>query len=77
MKPSALFRTFLLLATGWIALGEQRTEEKLLASARSTLAQRASTHDIVRAISDGLWNSNKTAIAMGGERLAPVRHRTK
>jgi hypothetical protein len=37
----------------------------LLAAARKALPQDISTNEVVRALGTGLWNSNRTAIAIG------------
>jgi len=63
MKCQRLFTVFVLFMAGWVALAQPAIEGKLMASAGRALPQ-FSTNEIGRAIGDGLWNSNRTAVAI-------------
>lgn len=52
-----------MFMTGWIGVAQPAIDGKLIASARRALPQ-ISTSEIVRDIGDGLWNSNRTAVAI-------------
>lgn len=53
-----------------MALAQSGVEDELLASARKALPQ-ISTNDVLRAIGHGLWNSNKTAVAIAIPKPGP------
>jgi hypothetical protein len=63
MKRQILTTVILLFSTGWIALAQPGIEDSLIASARRALPQ-VSTNETLRALGHGLWNSNKTAVAI-------------
>jgi len=63
MKGQHLIALFVLSMAGWLALAQSAVEVKLMASAQKALPQ-ISTNDIARAIGHGLWNSNRTAVAI-------------
>ena len=63
MKRHHLITAFVLFMTGWIALAQLEIEGKLMVSARRALPQ-ISTNEIAQAIGNGLWNSNRTAVAI-------------
>jgi hypothetical protein len=53
-----------LFATLCVALAEPRIDDGLVVAARKALPQNISTNEIIRALRTGLWNSNKTAVAI-------------
>jgi hypothetical protein len=53
-----------LLATVCTTLAQPRLDDGLIVAARKALPQDISTNVIVRALGTGLWNSNKTAVAI-------------
>ena len=63
MRRQILITVFFLFTTGWIALAQPGIDDKLMASARRALPN-ISSNEVDRAIGRGLWNSNKTAIAI-------------
>ena len=63
MKGQHLIAVFVLFMAGWLAIAQPAVEVKLMASAQRALPQ-ISTNDIARAIGHGLWNSNRTAVAI-------------
>ena len=54
-----------LIAVVCVAVAQPRIDDGLLAAARKALPQDISTNEMVRALGTGLWNSNRTAIAIG------------
>jgi hypothetical protein len=63
MKRHCLVTVLVLFMTGRAVLGQPALKSKLMVAARRALPQ-VSTNEIVRAIGDGLWNSNRTAVAI-------------
>ncbi len=63
MKRQILITVMLLFSTACIALAQPGIDDKLIGSARRALPQ-VSTNEILRALGHGLWNSNKTAVAI-------------
>ena len=64
MKHQTFITVFALLTTAFAAFAKPPVEEKLMTSARRAVPRDISTNEIIRAISSGLWNSNKTAVAV-------------
>jgi hypothetical protein len=54
-----------MFATACVMAAQPRVDESLVATARKALPHDISTNEIVRALGTGLWNSNRTAIAIG------------
>jgi hypothetical protein len=58
----------LILFTMFVAAGalaaQSRVPEILLASARNALPQDINTNEMIRVLQAGLWNSNRTAVAV-------------
>lgn len=50
---------------------EPRPEDTLLSAARQVLPRDLSTNALVRALPNGVWNSNRTALAISLPRPAP------
>ena len=64
MKRTILITLIGLFATVYVALAQPRIDDGLVVAARRALPQVISTNEIVRALGTGLWNSNKTAVAV-------------
>ncbi len=58
----SILAVFVLTATSSGA--ESRVDDTLLVAARKALPQDTSTNEIVRVLLSGLWNSNRTAVAV-------------
>ena len=58
----AAFILFALVATA--SAGESRIDTALLASAQKAVPGEIATNQLVRALESGLWNSNRTAVAV-------------
>jgi len=63
-------RAILIALVGWIAtaglvMAQPRIEVSLVVSARKALPQNISSNEILHALATGLWNSNRSAIAIG------------
>src|SRR5262245_45234065 len=63
MKRLHLVTVLVLCMAGWVAHTQPAIESKLMASVQRALPQ-ISTNEIARAISNGRWNSNRTAVAI-------------
>jgi hypothetical protein len=64
------FIVFLALVTSArVAFGQPSTNQNLIAAACKALAADVSTNNIVKALGKGLWNSNRTAIAISINRV--------
>jgi hypothetical protein len=64
MKHRILITLIGFIATVYVALAQPRIDDGLVVAARKALPQVISTNEIVRALGAGLWNSNKTAVAI-------------
>src|SRR5688572_6047209 len=64
MQRGPLVILFSVIAiTGAIA-GESRVDGALLAAARRAFPREVATNELVRVLQTGLWNSNRTAVAV-------------
>jgi hypothetical protein len=66
--PLLLFAIFLSAGARAAA---PRVEDPLLASARKALPQAITTNEIIKVLQAGLWNSNRTALAVSFPRPRP------
>ena len=64
MKRTILATVIGTLAFACAALAQPRPDSTLFAAARKALPQSISTNEISRALDTGLWNSNRTAVAI-------------
>ncbi len=64
MTRAILITLIGLFAMVYMALAQPRVDDGLLAAARKALPQDISTNEMVRALGAGVWNSNKTAVAI-------------
>ena len=64
MTRAILINLLGLFATVCVALAQPHVDDGLLIAARKALPQDISTNEIVRALSTGLWNTNRTALAI-------------
>jgi len=60
---------FVLIFAGVAAFAQSRTDPALFATARKALPPDLSTNAITKALDAGLWNSNRTALAISISRL--------
>ncbi len=60
----SLVIVFALLAAAALFAGEFRADDALFIAARKSLPQDITTNEIVRTLQAGLWNSNRTAVAV-------------
>lgn len=67
---AAIILFAMFVAAGAVA-AEQRVPEALLASARNAFPQDITTNEIIRVLQAGLWNSNRTAVAVCFPRPRP------
>jgi hypothetical protein len=67
MKSVALALLFAILVTA----GASRVDDALLASARTALPQDITTNEVIELLQAGLWNSNRTALAVSFPRPRP------
>jgi hypothetical protein len=58
-----------LIATSIVAIAQPRLDPFLLAAATKALSADVSTNEIAKALEKGLWNSNRTAIAVSISRV--------
>jgi hypothetical protein len=58
-----------LFVTSMVALAQPRIDPALVAAARKALPADISTNDVAKALSAGLWNSNRTAVAISINRV--------
>ena len=66
--PVLMFAIF-VTAGAWAAAS--RVDDTLLASARKALPQGISTNEMIKVLQAGLWNSNRTALAVSFPRPRP------
>jgi hypothetical protein len=64
MTSAILISLIGLFTTVCVALARPPVDDGLLIAARKALPQNISTNEIVRALGTGLWNSNRTAVAI-------------
>ena len=64
MKRTILVTLIGMLACRCIALAQSPPDAALFAAARQALPQGISTNEISRTLDTGLWNSNRTAVAI-------------
>lgn len=64
MKRTVVVTLIGMLTFGCIALAQSLLDATLFAAARQALPQGTSTNEISRALDAGLWNSNRTAVAI-------------
>jgi hypothetical protein len=69
MTRSLLIAYVVLLASEIAAFGQAYIDQNLVAAARKALAAEVSTNDVAKALEKGLWNSNRTAIAISINRV--------
>jgi hypothetical protein len=68
MKSIAPLILFTMFVTGGALASASRVPETLLASARKALPQDIRTNEMIRVLEAGLWNSNRTAVAVSFSR---------
>jgi len=66
--PVLLFAIF-VTAGAWA--GASRVDDALLASARTALPQDITTNEMIKVLQAGLWNSNRTALAVSFPKPRP------
>jgi hypothetical protein len=71
MKSAAPVLLFALLVSAGAWAGASRVDDALLASARKALPQDITTNEIIMVLRTGLWNSNRTALAVSFPRPRP------
>src|SRR5439155_2469395 len=59
---------FLLIATAGALAADSRVDNALFLAARKALPQDISTNETIRVLQSGLWNSNRTAVAVSFSR---------
>jgi hypothetical protein len=64
MKSVVPLILFTMFVTAGALAAEARVTETLLASARNALPQDITTNEMIRVLQAGLWNSNRTAVAV-------------
>jgi hypothetical protein len=64
MTRHILISSIALFAMAWTACAQPRIDDGLLTSARRALPRDVSTNEMIRALESGLWNSNRTAVAI-------------
>jgi len=64
MKSVAPLILFSIIITAGAFAAEPRVPETLLTSARKALPQDITTDEMTRVLRSGLWNSNRTAVAV-------------
>jgi hypothetical protein len=64
MRRTTLITVIGLLTFACVALAQPRPDGTLFAAARKALPKSISTNEISRALDTGLWNSNRTAVAI-------------
>jgi hypothetical protein len=64
MTRALLINLFALFASVCVAIAQPHVDDALVIAARKALPHNISTNEIVRALSTGLWNTNKTALAI-------------
>lgn len=64
MARSILINLCGLFSTVCVALAQPHVDDGLVIAARKALPQDISTNEIARALSTGLWNTNRTAVAI-------------
>jgi hypothetical protein len=64
MTRQIIISSIALFVMAWTACAQPRIDDGLLTSARRALPQEVSTNEMVRALGSGLWNSNRTAVAI-------------
>src|ERR1044072_2098900 len=69
MTPSPFTIFVALMISARVALGEPKTDQNLVDAACKALAADVATNNIVKALGKGLWNSNRTAIAISINRV--------
>jgi len=68
MTRAILVTLFGLVVTAGVALAELRIDQDLIVAARKALPAEIPTNEVARALDTGLWNPNKTAIAVAFKR---------
>ena len=69
MKLQTLRFISIFLLASIIVSAQAPNDPALLAAARKALPKEIGTEDVVKALNGGLWNSNRTAIAMSINRV--------
>jgi hypothetical protein len=64
MKSVVPLILFTMFVTAGAMAAEARVTETLLASARNVVPQDITTNELLRVLQAGLWNSNRTAVAV-------------
>lgn len=64
MRRTILIAVIVLQTWACVAFAQLRPEATLSAAARKALPRSVSTDEISRALDSGLWNSNRTALAI-------------
>jgi hypothetical protein len=64
MKGAISIVLFLMFVTAGVFAAGSRVPEALFASARKALPQDITTNEMIRVLQGGLWNSNRTAVAV-------------
>ncbi|MBI3852366.1 MAG: hypothetical protein HY298_19085 [Verrucomicrobia bacterium] len=64
MSRAILVIMFALSAAAHALSGESRVDDTLFIAARKSLPQDIATNEVVRVLQTGLWNSNRTAVAI-------------
>lgn len=61
---ATLFIVFALIAAASALAGEPRVDSALFATAQKAMPREVATNLLARALKSGLWNSNRTAVAV-------------
>jgi len=64
MRRTTLITVIGMLTLACVALAQPRPDAALFAAARKAFPRSISTNEISRALDTGLWNSNRTAVAI-------------
>src|SRR5438552_14135108 len=64
MSRATLVILFALFAAAAALAGESRVDDALFIAARRSLPQDIAANEVVRVLQAGLWNSNRTAVAV-------------
>lgn len=69
MTPRTFGTLLVLLVTSVVTFAQTRIDPSLLSAARKALPVDVSTNDVAKALDGGLWNSNRTALAVSISRV--------
>jgi hypothetical protein len=71
MSRATLSILFALIASIHIVAGESRLDDALLAAAQKAMPGEIATRQLIRALDAGLWNSDRTAVAISVSQQHP------